>query len=102
MDSSQDNAAGRIFGERLAEKIPSPIPETSVPTQLSIDTESTIRNSTSDPALSRTNGQTVDGTAYSQRFALRSLPGMVPSKAGSHNSTLTIDFYSMDQVGRRD
>ncbi|KAJ5793843.1 hypothetical protein N7457_000442 [Penicillium paradoxum] len=81
MDSSRDSAGGRIFGERLAEKIPAPIPETSVlPTHLSIDTDSTVRSSSSDPALPRIEeSQAADGTAYTQRSTLRSLPAWIRS-----------------------
>ncbi|KAK4861473.1 hypothetical protein LT330_003508 [Penicillium expansum] len=79
MDSPRDSAPGRIFGERLAEKIP-PIPESSpLPGPLSVDTESAVRNKTSDPALARTDGQTTEEIAHSQRFALRSLPAWIRS-----------------------
>lgn len=83
MESPKDSTPGRIFGEKLAEKFP-PIPESSpLPDQLSVDTESAVRNKTSDPALARTDGQTAEEIAHSERSALRSLPGMVPFKAGS-------------------
>ncbi|KAG0154983.1 hypothetical protein PDIDSM_556 [Penicillium digitatum] len=79
MDSPQDSAPGRIFGERLVEKFP-PIPESSpLPGPLSGETESTVRSPTSDPALARTAGQTAEEIAYSQRFALRSLPAWIRS-----------------------
>lgn len=88
MDSPRDSAPGRIFGERLAEKIP-PIPESSpLPGPLSVDTESAVRNKTSDPALARTDGQTTEEIAHSQRFALRSLPGMIPFKARPNDHSL--------------
>ncbi|KAJ5420951.1 hypothetical protein N7465_003470 [Penicillium sp. CMV-2018d] len=79
MDSPKDSAPGRVFGERLAEKFP-PIPESSpLPGPLSVDTESAVRNKISDSALSRTDGQTAEETAYSQRSVLRSLPAWVRS-----------------------
>jgi hypothetical protein len=78
MDSFKGGAAGRIFGERLADKIPAPIPETStIPAHLSVDTESAVRDaSNQSSALARTDGQTIEDLPYSQRSALRSLPGI--------------------------
>ncbi|KAJ5826869.1 hypothetical protein N7447_003632 [Penicillium robsamsonii] len=78
MDSSKDSASGRVFSEKLAEKIPT-IPESSLPNQLSIDTHSAVRNKTSDSTLSRTDGQTAEEIAYSQHSALRSLPAWIRS-----------------------
>jgi len=82
MDSSKDSATGRIFSERLADKIPAPIPETSpaAPDHLTVDIQSAVRNGASSPspALARTDGQTIEEITYSQRFALRTLPGMTP------------------------
>lgn len=78
MDSPKDSAAARIFGEKLADKIPAPIPETSVipPGQLSVDTGAAVRNSSSpSPGLARTRSQRTEELAYSQRFALRTVPG---------------------------
>jgi hypothetical protein len=76
---SKDSAAGRIFGERLADKIPAPIPETAtVPSHLSVDTESAVR-SASIPSPARTDVQTIENLPYSQRSPLRSLPGIAPS-----------------------
>lgn len=101
MDSSKDSAAERIFGERLIEKIPAPIPETSVPpTHLSVDTESAIRNSASNSTLARTDSQAVDGSAYSQGSALRTLPGKLSCKACIYNHSLTMYLNSLDSVGR--
>jgi hypothetical protein len=79
MDSSKDSAAGRIFGERLADKIPAPIPEISNhPGQLSVDTEAAVRNSSNpSPALARPDTRTIEELTYAQRSTLRSLPGMV-------------------------
>jgi hypothetical protein len=82
MNSSKEGAAGRTSNERLAEKIPAPIPESSVlPTNPTVDTESAVRNGTSDPALASAESQAVDGLTYSQA-ASRTLPGMVPLKLG--------------------
>ncbi|KAJ5418917.1 uncharacterized protein N7487_002467 [Penicillium crustosum] len=79
MDSPKDSAPGRVFGERLAEKFP-PIPESSpLPGPLRVDTESAVRNKTSDSALARTDGQTAEEAAYSQRSVLRSLPAWIRS-----------------------
>lgn len=78
MDSSKDSAAGRIFGEKLTDKIPAPIPETSaiLPGQLSVDTEAANRNSLSpSPGLTRTRSQRTEELRYSQRLALRTVPG---------------------------
>ncbi|CAG8943615.1 unnamed protein product [Penicillium salamii] len=81
MDSSKDSAAGRIFSERLADKIPAPIPETpAVPNNLSVDTGAAIRTSYNpSPALARPNGQTADEVTYSHRSPLRTLPAWVRS-----------------------
>lgn len=80
MDSSKGNAAGRIFNERLADKIPAPIPETpTAPTHLTVDTEAAAHNASNPPALARPNGQKIEELTYTQRFALRTLPGMVHS-----------------------
>jgi hypothetical protein len=76
-----DSTAGRIFSERLAEKIPPAIPETSAPTlgHLSIDTESAVRNGVDHSITpARIDGQTAEELAHSQRFALRTLPGKLP------------------------
>lgn len=78
MDSSKDSAAGRIFGERLADKIPAPIPETSaiLPGQLNVDTEAANRNASSpSPGLARTRSPRTEELSYSQRLALRTVPG---------------------------
>lgn len=100
MDSPKDSAPGRVFGERLAEKFP-PIPESSpLPGPLTVDTESAVRNKTSDSALARTNGQTAEETAYSQRSVLRSLPGMAAFEARSDDQSLMASPFSLDPVGR--
>ncbi|OQE40844.1 hypothetical protein PENCOP_c005G01480 [Penicillium coprophilum] len=79
MDSSRDGATGRVFGEKLADKIPT-IPESSpLPGQLSVDTHSAVRNKTSDSTLSRSDGQTAEEIAHSQHSALRSLPAWIRS-----------------------
>lgn len=73
-----DSATGRIFNERLAEKIPPAIPETSapIPGHLIIDTDSAVRNAGDPPTTpARVDGQTAEELANSQRFALRTLPG---------------------------
>lgn len=76
MDSPKDSATGRAFDGRLAEKFP-PIAESlPLPGPNNVDTESAVSNKTSDSALVRTDGQTAEETAYSQRSVLRSLPGM--------------------------
>lgn len=81
MDSSRDSAAGRIFNERLADKIPAPIPETTTaPTQLSVDTEAAAPNASNPPpALARPDAQKIEELTYTQRFASRTLPGIVQS-----------------------
>lgn len=100
MDSPKDSAPGRVFGERLAEKFP-PIPESSpLPGPLSVDTESAVRNKTSDSALARTDGQTAEETAYSQRSVLRSLPGMIALEARFDDQSLIKSSCSLDPVGR--
>lgn len=100
MDSPKDSAPGRVFGERLAEKFP-PIPESSpLPGPLTVDTESAVRNKTSDSALARTNGQTAEETAYAQRSVLRSLPGMAAFEARSDDQSLMACPFSLDPVGR--
>ncbi|CAG8907996.1 unnamed protein product [Penicillium egyptiacum] len=76
MDSPKDSASGRIFGEKPAEKFPDSTP---VSGQLSVDTESAVRNKTSNSALSRTDGQTAEEITYSQGSALRSLPAWIRS-----------------------
>ncbi|CAG7946443.1 unnamed protein product [Penicillium nalgiovense] len=79
MDSPKDSASGRVFGEKLAEKFPT-IPESSpLPDRLTVDTESAVRNKTSDQSIARTDGQTAEEIAYSQRSALRSLPAWIRS-----------------------
>lgn len=100
MDSPKDSASGRVFGEKLAEKFPT-IPESSpLPDRLTVDTESAVRNKTSDQSIARTDGQTAEEIAYSQRSALRSLPGMVPYKARFEGHSLITCLYSLDSVGR--
>lgn len=99
MDSPKDSASGRVFGEKPAEKFPT-IPEsTPLPDQLSVDTESAVRNKTSDQSLARTDGQTEEELTYSQRSALRTLPGMVPSKARLEGQSLITSLYSVDSIG---
>ncbi|KAJ5950546.1 uncharacterized protein N7479_008959 [Penicillium vulpinum] len=79
MDSSTNSSTGRIFDERLAEKIPT-IPEASpLPNQLTVDTKSAVRNKTSDSSLARANGHTTEELANSQHFPLRSLPPWIRS-----------------------
>ncbi|KAJ5561629.1 hypothetical protein N7461_000390 [Penicillium sp. DV-2018c] len=92
MDSSKESATGRIFNEKLAEKIPAPIPESSVPpTDPPVNTGSALRNGTSDPALTSA-GETVDGLAYSQA-APRTLPAWIYSveetAEDGHDATAT-------------
>lgn len=100
MDSPKDSAPGRVFGERLAEKFP-PIPESSpLPGPLRVDTESAVRNKTSDSALARTDGQTAEEAAYSQRSVLRSLPGMVAFDAQFDDQSLIMSSCSLDPIGR--
>ena len=100
MDSPKDSAPGRVFGERLAEKFP-PIPESSpLPGPLRVDTESAVRNKTSDSALARTDGQTAEEAAYSQRSVLRSLPGMVAFGAQFDDQSLIMSSCSLDPIGR--
>jgi hypothetical protein len=73
-----DSATGRIFSEKLAEKIPRAVPETStpIPGHLIIDTDSAVRNGGDPPTTSaRIDGQTAEKVAHSQRSALRTLPG---------------------------
>jgi hypothetical protein len=77
MDTPKDSASGRVFGEK-PDKFPTP---ESSPDQLNVDTESAVRNKTSDQSLVRIDGQTAEEITYSQRSALRTLPGMVPFKA---------------------
>ncbi|KAJ5361420.1 hypothetical protein N7541_002264 [Penicillium brevicompactum] len=81
MESSRDSAAGRIFNERLADKIPAPIPETTTaPTQLSIDTEAAAPNASNPPpALARPDAQKIEELTYTQRFASRTLPAWIRS-----------------------
>ncbi|KAJ6158159.1 hypothetical protein N7485_010985 [Penicillium canescens] len=77
-----DSATGRIFSERLAEKIPRAIPETStpIPGHLIINTDSAVRNGGDPPTTpARINGQTAEEAAHSQRFALRTLPAWIRS-----------------------
>ncbi|CDM28664.1 hypothetical protein DTO013E5_904 [Penicillium roqueforti] len=80
MHSSKDSPPGRIIGDKLTEKC-SPIPEAPLTSQLSIETEPTVHNKASDLSLAHTDGQgqTAEEIAYSQRFALRSLPAWIRS-----------------------
>ena len=81
MDNPNESTSGRVFGEKPAEKFPT-IPESSpLPDKLSVDTGSAVHNKTSDQSLARADGQTAEEITYSQRSALRTLPGMVPFKA---------------------
>lgn len=102
MHSSKDSPPGRIIGDKLTEKC-SPIPEAPLTSQLSIETEPTVHNKASDLSLAHTDGQgqTAEEIAYSQRFALRSLPGMVPFKAQFDDHSLIASLYSLDSLGRR-
>ncbi|KAJ5135430.1 uncharacterized protein N7515_004708 [Penicillium bovifimosum] len=91
MDSSKEGATERI-NERLAEKIPPPIPESSVlPTNPTVDTESAVRNGASNPALASA-GQAEDGLTYSQ-VGPRTLPAWIHSveetEEDGHEATAT-------------
>ncbi|KAJ5771307.1 uncharacterized protein N7511_003358 [Penicillium nucicola] len=77
-----DSATGRIFGERLAEKIPPAIPETSVPTlgHLSIDTGAAVPNGVDPiPTPARVDTQAAEELAHLQRFTVRTLPSWIRS-----------------------
>lgn len=79
-----DHASTRVFDEKLSEKIPAGIGSlTAYANHLSIDTQAAaLRHGPSDsPATAaRTpDRQTVEETARSQHFVLRTLPGRVYS-----------------------
>lgn len=77
MPSSRVDHAGRIFSEKLSEKIPSPTANTH-PNKLFVDTQSgLLRNGASESSttVARTREGLTGEDTRSQRFTLRTLPG---------------------------
>jgi hypothetical protein len=98
-----DSATGRIFNERLAEKIPPAIPETSapIPGHLIIDTDSAVRNGDPPTTPARQQKNSLTRSASLCELCLVSFCSILGSDHLLTMGLSSLDSICRDRAGRR-